>query len=295
MKTEKNILIAFLLNLMFSVFEFVGGIVTGSVAILSDAIHDIGDATSIGIAYLLEKKSKQQPDDTYTYGYVRYSVVGGMITTVILLFGSVAVIVHAVLRLVAPVPIHYNGMLVFAIIGVLVNFVAAFVTRNGDSINQKAVNLHMLEDVLGWVVVLVGAVVMKFTDFVWLDPLMSIGVAALILVHAVKNLKEVLYLFLERIPEGVSIAELKSHVETIEGVLNVHHLHVWSIDGKNHYATMHIVTNEDAHTVKEQIREELESHGIGHVTLELESEEEHCHEEQCRLDGLSMGHHHHHH
>ena len=295
MKTEKNILIAFLLNLMFSVFEFVGGIVTGSVAILSDAIHDIGDATSIGIAYLLEKKSKQQPDDTYTYGYVRYSVVGGMITTVILLFGSVAVIVHAVLRLVAPVPIHYNGMLVFAVVGVLVNFVAAFVTRNGESINQKAVNLHMLEDVLGWIVVLIGAVVMKFTDFAWLDPLMSIGVASLILVHAVKNLKEVLYLFLERIPEGVSIVELKSHVEAIEGVLNVHHLHVWSIDGKNHYATMHIVTNAEAHAVKERVREELESYGIGHVTLELESEEEHCHEEQCRLDGLRMGHHHHHH
>ncbi len=295
MKTEKNILIAFLLNLMFSVFEFVGGVVTGSVAILSDAIHDIGDATSIGIAYLLEKKSKQQPDDTYTYGYVRYSVVGGMITTVILLFGSVAVIVHAVLRLIAPVPIHYNGMLVFAIIGVLVNFVAAFVTRDGDSINQKAVNLHMLEDVLGWIVVLVGAVVMKFTDFVWLDPLMSIVVATFILVHAFRNLKEVLNLFLERIPEGVSIAELKSHVEAIEGVLNVHHLHVWSIDGKNNYATMHIVTNAEAHSVKERIREKLELHGIGHVTLELESEEEHCHEVQCRLEGLSAGHHHHHH
>ena len=295
MKTEKNILIAFLLNLMFSVFEFVGGIVTGSVAILSDAIHDIGDATSIGIAYLLEKKSKQQPDDTYTYGYVRYSVVGGMITTVILLFGSVAVIVHAVLRLIAPVPIHYNGMLVFAVIGVLVNFIAAFVTRDGDSINQKAVNLHMLEDVLGWIVVLVGAVVMKFTDFVWLDPLMSIVVATFILVHAFRNLKEVLNLFLERIPEGVSIAELKSHVEAIEGVLDVHHLHVWSIDGNNNYATMHIVTNAEAHTVKERIREKLELHGIGHVTLELESEEEHCHEVQCRLEGLSAGHHHHHH
>lgn len=295
MKTEKNILIAFLLNLMFSVFEFVGGVVTGSVAIMSDAIHDMGDATGIGISYFLEKKSKQQPDDTYTYGYVRYSLVGGLLNTAILLFGSVVVIVHAVLRLIAPVSIDYNGMLLFAVVGVLVNFVAAFVTRKGESLNQRAVNLHMIEDVLGWLVVLIGAIVMRFTDFLWLDPLMSIGVAAFILIHAVKNFKKVLDLFLEKIPNGVSVSEVIARVEAVEGVLNVHHLHVWSIDGRNHYATMHIVTNADAHIVKESIRRELLAYGIRHVTLELETEEEHCHEEQCRTEKIESQYHHHHH
>ncbi|MBR2499832.1 MAG: cation transporter, partial [Clostridia bacterium] len=144
MKTEKNILIAFILNLLFSVFEFVGGIITGSVAIISDAVHDTGDALSIGISYFLEKKSKKQPDKVYTYGYQRFSVMGSLITTVILLFGSIAVIYNAIVRLFNPVEINYSGMIVFAIIGVLVNFIAAYFTKEGDSLNQKAVNLHMI-------------------------------------------------------------------------------------------------------------------------------------------------------
>ena len=191
MKTERNILIAFILNLAFSIFEFIGGAVVGSVAIISDAVHDIGDAASIGISYFLERKSKKQPDKTHTYGYMRYSVIGGVITTVILLLGSAAVIYNAILRIMSPVEINYDGMIIFAIVGAAVNLLAAFFTREGDSINQKAVNLHMLEDVLGWVLVLVGAVVMRFTDISIIDPLMSIGVAVFILINAVKNLKEV--------------------------------------------------------------------------------------------------------
>ena len=169
MKTTRNILIAFILNLSFSVFELIGGILTGSVAILSDSIHDLGDAASIGISYFLEKKSQKDPDDTYTYGYARFSVVGGLITTLILLVGAVAVIGNALSRLLNPTPIHYDGMILFALVGVSVNLCAAFFTRTGDSLNQKAVNLHMLEDVFGWAVVLVGAVIMRFTNFYWLD------------------------------------------------------------------------------------------------------------------------------
>ena len=296
MKTERNILIAFLLNLFFSIFEFVGGIFTGSVAIMSDAVHDIGDAASIGVSYFLEKKSKRQPDEIYTYGYARYSVVGSVITTLILLFGSVTVIFNAVGRIITPTNINYDGMIIFAVVGVVVNFGAAFITRHGDSLNQKAVNLHMLEDVLGWVVVLIGAVVMRFTDFKILDPVMSIAVAVFILINAVRNLKEVLELFLEKIPHGVSVDEIKEHVLEIEGVLDVHHIHVWSMDGQNNYATMHVVTNGDAHSIKDKIREELKEHGIGHATLELEAEGEHCHEECCHVEVQSgSGHHHHHH
>lgn len=296
MKTEKNILIAFLLNLAFSVFEFIGGVFTGSVAIVSDAIHDIGDAASIGVSYFLEKKSKKQPDEIYTYGYTRYSVIGGVITTMILLFGSVAVVYNAVGRIIEPTQINYNGMILFAVVGVLVNSGAAFFTREGDSLNQKAVNLHMLEDVLGWVVVLVGAVVMRFTDFALIDPIMSIGVAVFIFVNAIKNLKEVLDLFLEKTPRGIELSEIKAHVAAIDGVLGVHHVHVWSMDGQNNYATMHVVTNGDPHEIKEKIREELSEHGIGHATLELEGENEHCHERECCVEFKQhTGHHHHHH
>ena len=296
MKTEKNILIAFLLNLAFSVFEFIGGVFTGSVAIISDAVHDIGDAASIGVSYFLERKSKKQPDEIYTYGYARYSVIGSMITTGILLAGSVMVVYNAVGRILNPVEINYNGMIVFAIVGVCVNFAAAFFTREGDSLNQKAVNLHMLEDVLGWAVVLVGAVVMRFTDFALIDPLMSIGVAAFIFINAIKNLKIAVDLFLEKTPHNITVQEIREHIMHIDGVLDVHHIHIWSMDGQNNYATLHVVTNADHHQIKDKVREELREHGIGHVTVELEAEGEHCHEEHCHVEFHEhSGHHHHHH
>ena len=296
MKTEKNILIAFILNLSFSLFEFAGGLFTGSVSILSDAVHDMGDAISIGISYFLEKKSKQQPDETHTYGYARYSVLGGALTALFLLLGSVIVICNAVNRMINPTEINYNGMILFAIIGVCVNFCAAFITRKGESLNQKAVNLHMLEDVLGWAVVLVGAVIMRLTDITILDPILSIGVALFILVNAMKHLKEATWLFLEKTPCSIDVNEIKNHLSELTGVLDVHHIHVWSMDGRVNYATMHIVTNADLLRIKEAIRKELEEFGITHATLELEAETENCHALYCRMEYRNeSGHHHHHH
>ncbi len=295
MKTERNILIAFILNFAFSIFEFVGGFFTGSVAIVSDAVHDIGDAASIGISYFLEKKSKKQPDEHYTYGYARYSVIGSVLTTLILLVGSVLVVYNAVLRIINPTPINYDGMILFAVIGAAVNFLAAFFTREGDSLNQKAVNLHMLEDVLGWLVVLVGAIVMRFTDIAIIDPLMSIGVAVFIFINAIRNLKEAIDLFLEKTPHGIDINEICEHLLHIEGVEDVHHVHVWSMDGYSNYATLHIVTDGDAHHIKEAVREELAEHGIAHATLELEAPGEHCHEKNCTVHHTEGGHGHHHH
>ena len=295
MKTERNILIAFILNLAFSVFEFFGGLFTGSVAIISDAIHDIGDATSIGISFFFEKKSKKQPDEKYTYGYARYSVIGSVITTLILLVGSALVIYNAVQRIINPIEINYNGMIIFAVVGVCVNFCAAFFTREGGSLNQRAVNLHMLEDVLGWLVVLVGAVVMKFTDYYTIDPIMSICVAIFIFANAVKGLKEAAFLFLEKAPQGISIDEIREHVSHLDGVIGVHHIHIWSLDGQQNYATMHIVAVGDLHRIKEEVRRELKEHGIAHVTLELEEENEMCCEENCHIEALAPTHHHHHH
>ena len=295
MKTKKNILIAFLLNLSFSVFEFAGGIFTGSIAILSDALHDIGDAATIGLSYFLEGKSNRQPDESHTYGYVRYSVLGGFITTVILLVGSVTVIFGAVKRLMKPAEINYDGMIIFAVVGVVVNFLAAYFTREGDSINQKAVNLHMLEDVLGWVVVLVGAVVMRFTDFHIIDSLMSMGVAVFILINAVRNLRQVADIFLEKTPEGMSVTEIKEHLLEIDGIDDIHHIHIRSLDGYRHYATMHIVADGDLHLIKDKVRAELQEYGIVHSTLETESTGEECHGKICKVESHSHHHCHHHH
>ena len=294
MKTQKNILIAFILNISFSLFEFLGGIFTKSVAILSDAIHDLGDAIAIGISYFMERKSKKKADSKYTYGYIRYSVLGGVITTTILLVGSSLVIIGAIKRLFNPVEINYSGMIIFAIIGVILNLIAAYVTKEGDSINQKAVNLHMLEDVLGWIVVLIGAIIMNFTDIKVLDSLMSIGVALFIFINALKNLKKVIDLFLEKTPDNVDIDHLKNHLLEIKGVDDIHHIHVWSIDGYHNYATMHIVSKaKNISTIKEEIREELSEHNIHHAILE--TEEEACNQKECHIDFDIETHHHHHH
>lgn len=288
----KKILIAFILNLSFSLFELIGGVVTGSVAILSDALHDLGDAMSIGISCLFEKKSRKAPDGVYTYGYSSYSVLGGLFTTLVLLLGSLAVIFGAIKKIFSPSDINYDGMILFAVVGAGVNFLAALFTKDGESINQRAVNLHMLEDVLGWLVVLVGAIVMRFTNFSLIDPLMSIGVALFILIHALKALKEIFSVFLGKVPEGIDVEKIKKHITEIEGVLDIHHLHIWTPDAERILLTAHVVVKGDRKEIKEKVRNELFLHGITHVTLELEDESEECHDKACHAE---CHHHHHHH
>ncbi len=298
MKSERNILIAFILNLMFSIFEFIGGSITGSVAIVSDAVHDLGDAASIGISFYLERKSKKKPDETHSFGYARYSVIGGLITTVILLCGSVAIITNAVEKLFDPNKISYDGMITFAVIGTVVNLIAAFVTRGGDTVNQKAVNLHMLEDVLGWVVVLIGAIIIKFTHFSAIDPLISIGISLFILINAVRNLKEISDILLDKTPDCVSVGETVKCIMNIDGITDVHHIHIRSIDGINTVATMHVVTNGNPCDIKEKVRKALKEKGISHVTIETEKEDEPCNDKDCGIAVYTAdnhSHHHHHH
>ena len=292
MKTEKNILIAFILNLSFSIFELLGGIFTGSIAILSDSVHDVGDALSIGLSYILEKKSKKKPDNIYTYGYIRYSVIGSIMTSTILLTGSIFVIFEAIKRLINPQKINYNGMIIISIIGVIINSIAAVATKEGDSLNQKSVNLHMLEDVLGWIVVLIGAILIKFTNITYIDCVLSIGVAIFILRHAARNIKQVLDIFLEKTPKDINIEEIKHHLKEINGIIDIHHIHVRSIDGFNNFITLHAVVKKYDSNIKTQIKEELKEHGISHSTIELELYDEECKNKTCKLE--KHEHHHHH-
>lgn len=295
MKTEKNILIAFLLNLSFAIIEFVGGIYTNSIALLSDAIHDMGDSLSIGLSFFLEKKSKKEPDDLYTYGYARYSILGAVITTTILLVGSIVVIFNAIKRIINPASVNYNGMILIAIFGIVINFIASCFTRKGDSLNQKSVNLHMLEDVLGWVAVFIGAVIMKFTDISIIDPILSILVALFILINVIKNLKSIMDLFLEKTPAGITIEEVKQSILNIKNIEDVHHIHIWSIDGFNNYATMHVVVTKNDNNIKQQIRKNLKTINITHVTIELETAKEDCEDKKCHIHNSNehhIGHHH---
>lgn len=276
MKTEKNILIVFFVNVFFTIFEFVGGIITGSMAIFSDAIHDLGDSITLAISYLLERKSKKRKNDTHTYGYVRYSLVGSIITTIILLVSSILLIIGSIRRAMNPIDINYDGMIFFSVIGIIVNVIAMYLTRGGKTLNEKAVNLHKLEDILGWIIVLIGSIVMRLTDFKLIDPALSMIVAIIILVGAIKNLGIILNIFLEVTPEDVDLKILKKEILAIDGVLELHHIHVRSFDGYTNHLTMHVVLKEYDSNIKKEIKKKLKELNIVHSNIEIELENEKC-------------------
>ena len=296
MKSDIKILIAFFLNISFSIIEMFGGMFTNSVAVMSDAVHDFGDAVSIGISYFLERVSKKNPDSKYTYGYVRYSILGALITNIILIIGSILVSINAVNKFINPFVINYNGMILFAVFGVIVIFLAVYFTKEANSLNQKAVNLHMLEDILGWLVVLFGAVIIKFTGINRIDAILSISVAIFILINAVRGLNKIVDLFLEKTPDNINLDEIKASLLEIKGVSDIHHIHVWSIDGFNNYATMHVVCkNKDYDKLKLVIKENLKDHNISHSTIEMESIDYECCDVDCLIEhNIESSHHHHH-
>ncbi len=268
--SSKNIFIAFVLNFVFSIFEIIGGIITGSVAIISDAIHDFGDAISIGVSYYLEKKSKKKADENYTYGYGRFSVLGALITNLILIFGSIVVITNAIHRFVVPQEINYDGMILFAIVGTIVNLIATFVTSGGNSLNEKAVNLHMLEDVLGWIVVLIGAIIIKLTSWYFIDAVLSILVSIFILYNAIGFVITVVKIFLEKVPDEINISEIRKNILSIHNVEKIQSLHIWSIDGIEHCATIHVIVHNSNQDIKDNILKIFKKNKIVHYTIEME-------------------------
>ncbi len=281
MHRSKNILISFLLNLGFAIIEFGGGLLTNSVAIQTDAIHDLGDSLSLGLSFLLEKKSERKKNDKYTFGYLRYSVMGSLITTLILISGSLLAIIEAFKRIKNPVFIHYKGMLILAIFGLIVNSLAAYFTHEGKTLNEKSISLHLLEDVLGWVIVLIGSIIMNFVNLSFIDSLMSFIVAIFILFAALKNLKVIIDLFLEKTPDNIVIKDLKEKLLAIENVSDVHHVHVWSLDGIKVMATLHVKYLKNEEEVKRKVKETLEEMGINHLTIEMEKYNEECLEKEC--------------
>ena len=271
MKIDRNILIAFILNLSFSLLEIIGGFITNSISILSGAVHDLADAASIGTSYYLEKKSKHKPNYKYTYGYVRYSTLAAFITTIILLSGSLFVIYNAINRLFNPIDINYDGMIIIAFIGILFNIIAVYKTKGGHSLNQEAVNLHLLQDALSWIIVLIGSILIKFTKINYIDSIMSLVISIYIIIHSLKHLKIILDLFLEKTPNNVNIRKIKKELLENKNIISIDHIHVWSLDGYNNYATLHaIINNDEVENMKEYIKDYLKKENISHSTIEIE-------------------------
>lgn len=270
-----NIKIAFFLNLGFALIEVVGGLLTNSLAVLSDAVHDFGDTLSIGLAWFLQYYSQKPGNTSFTYGYRRFSLLGALITGLILTGGSVYILIQAWQGIFEPHDVHAPGMFLLAVLGVAVNGYAAWRLGKGLSRNEKMLKWHLMEDVLGWVAILVASVVLIFWDIPFLDPLLAIAITIYILFNVLKNLKETFTLFLQGTPVGVEIKEIENRISSIAEVLSVHHLHVWSLDGEHHVLTAHIVVEEDTdiestNRIREKVRELVQGKEITHVTLEVE-------------------------
>lgn len=282
----KNIKIAFLLNLFFTIVEIVGGFMTNSIAILSDAIHDLGDCLSLGLAWYFQKVAKKGSDTSYSYGYKRFSLLGAIINSVVLITGSVLILTVAIPRIIHPVAANTSGMFFLAILGILVNGAAVFRLKKGNSINEKVVSLHLLEDVLGWLAILIGSVIMHFWNVPILDPIMSVCIACFVLYNVITNIGKSLRIILQGIPNELDIKAISEHLQQFAGVSNVHDLHVWSVDGNYNVLTVHIVLNsipemDKLAELKAEIRESLQEKGIQHATIEFETTDEKCCFEKC--------------
>jgi len=278
-KSVSTLRLAFFLNLGFTIIEIVGGVLTNSVAILADAVHDLGDSLSLGLAWWFESMARRKTaDDHFTYGYNRLSLLASLINAVVLTAGSTLILVHAIPRLLSPSPGDATGMMALAVLGIVVNGWAALRTSKGSSINESVISWHLLEDVLGWAAVLIGAIVIRLTDWWWIDSFLAMGIAAFILTNIVRRLWKIGRLFLQVVPDGIDVAALREAISSLNGVKDVHHLHIWSLDGEHNVATVHALLGEaeDARSAKDSIRGVLDRHKFAHVTIEIDRDTDDC-------------------
>ncbi len=274
-KAAGNMQLAFFLNLVFAIIELAGGLYTNSIAILSDAVHDFGDSISLGIAWFLQKKSKQKRDEYYSYGYKRFSLLGAIIISVVLIVSSFFILRESIIRLFDPQHADAQGMMIFAFLGIAVNGFAAYRMHSGKSFSERAVSIHLLEDVFGWVAVLIASIVMMIADVPWLDPVLSIGITIWVLSNVYKNLRNTFKVLLQEVPQKINVNFMLTQIHSIPDVIGLHDFHLWSLDGEQNIMTLHVVTEKDIPKekiigLKQEIRKVAGSHGISHVTLEFE-------------------------
>lgn len=280
-RTSRALRLAFLLNLLFALVELAGGLWTNSLAILSDALHDLGDSLAIGLSWLLEARSWRARDRRYSYGYRRFTLLGSLVNAFVLTLGSLFVISEAIPRLLSPVRPHAAGMVGLAVLGLVVNGAAVWNLRSGKGLNARMVAWHLLEDVLGWAAVLAVSVVLMFRDLPILDPLLSLGITGYILVNVARGLSQTLRVFLQGVPSGVDLDGIEARLRAIAGVHSTHHTHMWTLDGERHVLTSHLVvgrdaTRDDLLRIKAEVNRLAASVPLEHTTIELEFEDEVC-------------------
>jgi cobalt-zinc-cadmium efflux system protein len=283
--SERDIGVAFLLNLLFTVIEILGGLWTNSLAILSDALHDLGDSASLALSWYFERYSKREKDSAFSYGYRRFSLLAAFINALVLIAGSLFILSFAIPRLIRPEHSHAEGMVLFALVGIAANGLAALRLRKGRTLNARLVLWHLLEDILGWAAVLLVGLVLMVKDIPILDPLLSILITLYVLYNVVRSFRKTFALFLQAVPEEIDLAEVEMRLRTIGVVKSVHHSNVWSLDGVHHVLTTHVVVAEDATKsdlldIKSEMKTLADDFGFGHTTVEFEFEDEVCRMEE---------------
>lgn len=278
--STRNIGFAFWLNLSFALIELVGGWWTQSLAITSDALHDFGDALSLGLGYFLQRKSSSGPSEQFSYGPRRLSLLSALISGVVISVGAVFIAVESIRSFQDGREPHSQGMMLLAVLGIAVNGFAALKLARGQTHNEKVLSWHMIEDLLGWVAVLVGSILIYFFGWTWLDSALALGISAFILFNVVRGLIQTTNLFLQANPDPHALRHFRESVEGMPEVFETHDVHFWSLDGVRHIVTLHTVLHDvaTAEQVKENVRQ-LAAKALGdcHVTIEIESTDEHCH------------------
>ena len=274
MSSKFAVWLAFVLNFSFAIIEFIFGGLFGSSAILADAVHDLGDALAIGISAFLESISNREEDSHYTLGYKRFSLLGAILTAVILITGSSLVILENISKLIEPQPVDHEGMLWLGVIAIAINLTASLIVRKGQTKNESILSLHFLEDTLGWLAVIVVAIILRYTDWYFLDPLLSLLISAFILSKALPRFWSTLKIFLDAVPEGVDIQQVKSDLEQLDHVTSINQLNLWTMDGLEKNAIVHVCLEHVNHmeVCKEAIRTLLKDCGFQNVTIEVDED-----------------------
>ena len=299
MNSKTSIWLAFFLNLSYAIVEFIAGGIFGSSAVLADSVHDLGDAIAIGISALLETISNREEDGQYTLGYKRFSLLGAILTAVILMIGSFLVILENITKIVHPQPVNEEGVLWLGIIAVSINVLASLVVRKGKTKNESILSLHFLEDTLGWLAVILMAIILQFTDWYILDPLLSLVISIFILTKAIPRFWSALKIFLDAVPEGVDIKKVKNDLEQLDNVASVNQLNLWTMDGLEKNAIIHVCLKriEDMEASKTAIRHYLKDIGFHNITIEVDSDQAShaCHKRDIHAIESQSGHDHHQH
>ena len=296
MSSKTSIWLAFFLNLSYAIVEFIAGGIFGSSAVLADSVHDLGDAIAIGISALLETISNREEDRQYTLGYKRFSLLGAMLTSVILMIGSVLVILENTTKLFNPQPVNDEGILWLGMIAVTINVLASLVVRKGQTKNESILSLHFLEDTLGWLAVILMAIVLRFTDWYILDPLLSLVISIFILTKAIPRFWSALKIFLDAVPEGLETGDLEKDLEALTNVKSVNQLSIWSMDGLENNAIIHICLEdwEEMTETKNQVRQLLEERGVQNITIEVDTSQSNHAQHKRKVTALGQSHGHQH-